>query len=410
MPRPLAGSPDLNTSAADAILQSQQPEVEAEAESVELVEVQQKVPAKSEAKEPPERTDDPVRMYLREMGSVELLSREGEIAIAKRIETGREAMIAGLCESPLTFQAIIIWRDELNEGKVFLRDIIDLEATYAGPDAKAMPGPVIGPDGQPIVMAPGAPPAALAGATPFKGAPERANGEEGEGGETAPGEGDFDDDDMENSLSLAAIEAELKPKVVETFDNIADAYKRLRRLQDQDIQNKLRNDSLSPAQERRYKKLKDDIISEVKSLRLNQARIDALVEQLYDINKRLVGYEGRLMRLSESHGVAREDFLRNSQGSELDPYWLNRVSKLSAKGWKSLVARDKDKVKQHRHEIQVLAGETGLEMASSARSCTWCRRASARRARPRRRWWRRTCASSSRLPRNTPTAGCSFSI
>src|SRR6516165_1221844 len=255
---------------------------EAESESGELVEVRQKVPAKSEAKEPTERTDDPVRMYLREMGSVELLSREGEIAIAKRIEAGREAMIAGLCESPLTFQAIIIWRDELNEGKMFLRDIIDLEATYAGPDAKAMPAPVIGPDGQPIVAAP-------TGATPFKGAPERANGEDGEGGEVAPGEGDFDDDDMENSLSLAAIEAELKPKVVETFDNIADAYKRLRRLQDQDIQNKLRNDSLSPAQERRYKKLKDVIISEVKSLRLNQARIDALVEQLYDINKRLVG-------------------------------------------------------------------------------------------------------------------------
>jgi RNA polymerase primary sigma factor len=350
-------------------------EEEVESEGGDLVEVQQKVPAKAETKEPTERTDDPVRMYLREMGSVELLSREGEIAIAKRIEAGREAMIAGLCESPLTFQAIIIWRDELNEGKVFLRDIIDLEATYAGPDAKAMPAPVIGSDGQPIgaVGTPGAaggasvlaqtpaPPAAPAGATPFKGAPERANGEEAEA-EAAPSEGDFDDDDMENSLSLAAIEAELKPKVVETFDNIADAYKRLRRLQDQDIQNKLRNDSLSPAQERRYKKLKDEIISEVKSLRLNQARIDALVEQLYDINKRLVGYEGRLMRLAESHGVSREDFLKNYQGSELDPRWLNRVSKLSAKGWKSLVARDKDKVKHHRHEIQVLAGETGLEI------------------------------------------------
>ena len=320
-------------------------EPEMQNEGGEIVELKRPAPAKGKSSELSARTDDPVRMYLREMGSVELLSREGEIAIAKRVEAGREAMIAGLCESPLTFQAIIIWRDELNEGKVFLRDIIDLEATYAGPDAKAMPATVIGPDGQPIVAA-----------------PERANGEEGEGGETAPGEGDFDDDDMENSLSLAAIEAELKPKVVETFDNVADAYKRLRRLQDQDIQNKLRNDSLSPAQERRYKKLKDDIISEVKSLRLNQARIDALVEQLYDINKRLVGYEGRLMRLAESHGVAREDFLRNYQGSELDPRWLNRVSKLSAKGWKSLVARDKDKVKQHRHEIQVLAGETGLEI------------------------------------------------
>ena len=191
-------------------------------------------------------------MYLREMGTLELLSREGEIAIAKRIEAGREAMIAGLCESPLTFQAIIIWRDELNEGKVFLRDIIDLEATYAGPDAKAMPAPVmIGPDGQPVAPQPGAPivgmqppqtpaPAtAPAAPTPFKAAGERAEGEEG-AAEGAAGEGDFDDDDMENSLSLAAIEAELKPKVVETFDNVADTYKRLRRLQDQDIQFQLK--------------------------------------------------------------------------------------------------------------------------------------------------------------------------
>src|SRR5437588_490010 len=289
---------------------------EAESEGGELVEVQQKVPAKAETKEPTERTDDPVRMYLREMSSVELLSREGEVAIAKRIEAGREAMIAGLCENPLTFQAIIIWRDELNEGKVFLRDIIDLEATYAGPGAKAMPGPVIGADGQPIAGAPAqgepgasglaqtaAPPAVPEGVTPFKGAPGRGNvgngGEAGEGVEPTPGEGEFDDD-MESSLSLAAIEAELKPKVIETFDKIADAYKRLRRLQDQDIQNKLHNDSLSPAR-------------------------------------------------------------------------------------------------------------PGSRSASSARLCGWCSRARARRARPRRRWWRRTCASSSRSPRNTSTVGCSFS-
>src|SRR5215475_12964067 len=171
-----------------------QAEAEEEEPEGELVEVARTTPAKAEKAEPGERTDDPVRMYLREMGTVELLSREGEIAIAKRIEAGREAMIAGLCESPLTFQAIIIWRDELNEGKIFLRDIIDLEATYAGPDAKAMPGPVIGPDGQPIAGAqagPGgsvlaqtpAPPSAPAGATPFKGAPERSNGEDGEGSE-----------------------------------------------------------------------------------------------------------------------------------------------------------------------------------------------------------------------------------
>ena len=163
-------------------------------------------------------------------------------------------------------------------------------------------------------------------------------------------------------LSLAAIEAELKPKVLETFDNVADAYKRLRRLQEQDIAFRLNSASLSPAQERKYKKLKEEIIAEVKSLRLNQARIDSLVEQLYDINKRLVGYEGRLMRLSESHGVAREDFLKNYWGSELDPNWLARVSKLAGKGWKSLIAKDTDRVQHHRHEIHTLAGETGLEI------------------------------------------------
>jgi RNA polymerase primary sigma factor len=350
-------------------------EPDEEPEGGEVVEVQRALPAKTEAREPAERTDDPVRMYLREMGSVELLSREGEIAIAKRIEAGREAMIAGLCESPLTFQAIIIWRDELNEGKVFLRDIIDLEATYAGPDAKGMPAPV-GPDGQPIVVPGGpvtngngqppqmaAPATAPASATPFKAPPRPGSADEdGEDKPEGVPESDFDEDDMEGSLSLAAIEAELKPKVLETFDKVASEYKRLRRLQDQDIALRLKSDALTPAQERKYKKLKEEIIAEVKLLRLNQARIDSLVEQLYDINKRLVGYEGRLMRLAESHAITREDFLRQYQGSELDPRWLNRVSKLSAKGWKSFVARDKEKIKEHRTQIHTLAGETGLEI------------------------------------------------
>ena len=347
-------------------------EEEAEGEN-ELVEVQQRpVPAKSAAKDPAGRTDDPVRMYLREMSSVELLSREGEIAIAMRIETGREAMIAGLCESPLTFQAIIIWRDELHEGKVFLRDIIDLEATYAGPDAKAMPAPEIGPDGQLIVgiavpSLSGRPPkiqapaTAPATATPFKPARERTDRDETAADETFS-ESNLDDDDVENRLLVPAIEAELKPKVIETFDIIADTYKRLRRLQDQDIQFQLKRQSLSPAQERKYKKLKNEIIAEVKSLRLNQARIDSLIEQLFEINKRLVGFEGGLMRLAESHGVSRDDFLKAYLGSELDPLWLNRVSKLSAKGWKSLVAKDKEKIKQHRHQIHALAGEIGLEI------------------------------------------------
>src|SRR5262252_9263544 len=351
----------------------EEPEKEETEGENQLVEIQQRLAlAKSGTKEPVERTDDPVGMYLREMGSVELLSREGEIAIAKRIEAGREAMIAGLCESPLTFQAIIIWRDELNEGKVFLRDIIDLEATYAGPDAKAMPAPPAMP-GAPGAEANGsgfaaaipqaaAPATAPAAATPFKAKFEPSGGEEG-GGKAPPGEGELDEDDMENSLSLAAIEAELKPKVLETFDTVASEYKRLRRLQEQDIQFRLKSTSLSPAQERKYKKLKEEIISEVKSLRLNQARIDSLVEQLYDINKRLVSNEGRLMRLAESYGVIREDFLKQYMGGELDPRWLNRVSKLSAKGWKNFVAREKDRIKEIRSLVHDLAAQTGVEIS-----------------------------------------------
>jgi RNA polymerase primary sigma factor len=314
----------------------------------ELAEAQPARPlAKAEkSSEPAERTDDPVRMYLREMGSVELLSREGEIAIAKRIEAGREAMIAGLCESPLTFQAIIIWRDELNEGKVFLRDIIDLEATYAGPDGKAAPLPT---EGGETPLAPSARPA--------------GGGEDEDGGDAQPSESDFDEDDMENSMSLAAIEAELKPKVLETFDRVADAYKKLRRLQEQDIENRLKNESLSPAQERKYKKLKDELIADVKSLRLNQARIDALVAQLYDINRKLVGMEGRIVRLAESYGVDRVDFLKHYQGAELDSKWLMRVSKLTTRGWKNFIAKEKDGIKTIRQDIQTLAAETGLETA-----------------------------------------------
>ena len=374
----------INVSEAEDADSEEENKEEAEDETDnELVEVTQKAVTEVKKSEPGERTDDPVRMYLREMGTVELLSREGEIAIAKRIEAGREAMIAGLCESPLTFQAIIIWRDELNEGKIFLRDIIDLEATYAGPDAKNNMNPAmlvapLGPDGQPLAAANGNGNGngglrrcrrhpRISRRRPRRrrrprSAPRRPPPPRAKAPRKVAADGDMDDDEFENQMSLAAIEAELKPKVVETFDKIADNYKKLRRLQEQDISNQLQNETLSPAQERKYKKLKDEIIVEVKSLRLNQARIDSLVEQLYDINKKLVSFEGRLLRLGDSHGVAREDFLRNYQGSELDPRWLNRVSKLSAKGWKNFVHHEKDRIKELRHEIQSLAALTGLEI------------------------------------------------
>ena len=163
-------------------------------------------------------------------------------------------------------------------------------------------------------------------------------------------------------MSLSAMEADLKPNVLETFDRIADAYKKLRRLQDQNVENKLKSESLSPAQERKYKALKKDIVGDVKSLSLNQNRIDALVEQLYDINKRLIGLDVRLMRLAETHRVGREDFLKNYQNSELDPKWLLRVSKLTTRGWKDFIADDKIGIKEIRTEIQSLATETGLEI------------------------------------------------
>ncbi|WP_440984006.1 RNA polymerase sigma factor region1.1 domain-containing protein, partial [Shinella sumterensis] len=226
--------------------------------------------ATAKKKEPTDRTDDPVRMYLREMGSVELLSREGEIAIAKRIEAGRETMIAGLCESPLTFQAIIIWRDELNEGQTLLREIIDLETTYSGPEAKAAPQ----------------------FQSPEKIEADRKAAEEKEknrkpraanddditnvGGEGQPAEEEEEDDD-ESNLSLAAMEAELRPQVMETLDTIAETYKKLRKLQDQQVEARLQaTGTLSPAQERRYKELKDELITAVKSLSLNQNRVDSL--------------------------------------------------------------------------------------------------------------------------------------
>jgi RNA polymerase primary sigma factor len=332
-----------------------------EAEGSDLVEVARPAAVATRSSEPADRTDDPVRMYLREMGSVELLSREGEIAIAKRIEAGREAMIAGLCESPLTFQAIIIWRDELNDAKILLRDIIDLEATYAGPDGKNTPKVDMSAPGAREALAARNEAAAIRNAAPT--APRIPPAGLGEESDPQLSDDGFDDeDDLENSVSLSAMEAELKPKVLETFDRIADAYKKLRRLQDQNVENKLKNENLTPAQERKYKTLKKEIVTDVKSLSLNQNRIDALVEQLYDINKRLIGLETRLMRLAEGRGVAREDFLKNYQNSELDPKWVLRVSKLGGRGWRDLVAKDKDRIKDLRGEIHGLAAETGLEI------------------------------------------------
>ena len=325
------------------------------------------LPVKVErASEPTDRTDDPVRMYLREMGSVELLSREGEIAIAKRIEAGREAMIQGLCESPLTFQAIIIWRDELNEGKILLRDIIDLEATYAGPDAKQAPIQVHVEPPKPNFPSRDV----SRRQPPPRPAPPVRKPDDEYGDVLSPEDfdrpsiPDDDEDDEENNVSLAAMEAELKPKVLETFDEIARIYKSLRKLQDQEVAEAT---ALSTSQERRYKKLREELITLVKSLSLNAARIEALVEQLYDINKKLISLEGKLMRMAETYRIPREEFLKEYHGEELDGGWTKRVGRLKKFGWMRFIAEEKDTVHALRNEIHTLAADTGLQISELRR-------------------------------------------
>jgi RNA polymerase primary sigma factor len=316
------------------------------------------VPAVTQVRaEPTERTDDPVRMYLRDMGSVELLSREGEIAIAKRIEAGREAMIAGLCESPLTFQAVIIWRDELKDAKILLRDIIDLEATYEGPEAKAAPPPMPAVPAPVVEVAPPPPPG-----------PAAANGAaEGGDGEPRP-EGELEDDeDYENALSLAAMEAELKPKVLETFDNIAGTYKKLRKLQDKKVEMQVVSEQFTRQQQRGYDKLRDEIIGYVKSLSLNNARIESLVEQLYSINKRLVALESRLMRLADSYGVPRQNFIDEYFGNELDQSWIERMGSAGNRKWGQFIKHEKGHIDTIREDIRTLASETGLEITEFRR-------------------------------------------
>ncbi len=312
------------------------------------------IQSKSNAREGSDRTDDPVRMYLREMGTVELLSREGEIAIAKRIEAGRETMIEGLCESPLTFQAIIIWRDQLNEGEILLRDIIDLEATYAGPDAKqAAPEtpPLRGPNG--IIVLPEKSHVA-------ETIEEEKQKESGEDAEEA-------DEEFEANLSLSAMEAELRPQVVEQFDTIANIYGKMRKLQDQHTVDQLAAQELKAREVKKLKELRSEVILIVKSLALNNSRIESLIEQLYDINKSLMRHEGRLMRLAESYGVKRTNFLEVYYGAELDPDWCNKVADLAASGWGEFVRRELDVIEELRSDIQTLASESGVDISEYRR-------------------------------------------
>ncbi|MBI3504833.1 MAG: RNA polymerase sigma factor RpoD, partial [Proteobacteria bacterium] len=287
------------------------------------------------------RTDDPVRMYLREMGSIELLSREGEIAIAKRIEAGREKMISALCESPLTMRAVVHWRDALVEGKMLLRDVIDLDATNGGGPGAATPG------GIPVVVAP----AETEEAEPVEGA------EGAEGGEGTPA---ADADNQEENVSLSALEQQLKPEVLERLEKLAGVYKRLYRMQEKRMEALLAGKQFSPVSEKHYQKLKQDLIEQLADVHLNNTRIEQLMGQLYDLNRKLITAEGRLLRFAEECGVKRDEFLSKYSGKEVDPRWFGRVSRLTGKGWKKFTTKYKNEIQQLRKDVSEISERSGL--------------------------------------------------
>jgi len=311
------------------------------------------------SKEELDRTDDPVRMYLREMGTVELLSREGEIAIAKRIEAGRDTMIKGLCESALTFEAIMIWREELEEGHILLRDIIDLDGTYnrsigniqedrsgaAVRREKIEKGEIEATDED-------------LNAPPINDRKIKINRDYEEGQKTLEDDDEEEEDEKVN-LSMASMEAELRDGVMDTLNLISQDFARFQQLQDMLINARLKGKKLRKPQAEEYEKLQEKIIEEIKSLQLNNARIDALIDQLYAINKRLISLEGRLMRLADGNGVPRHEFLEAYLGSELNPNWLEDMEAKSD-AWGRFVKRESRSIDKIRDEIAEQAQETGV--------------------------------------------------
>ncbi len=286
-----------------------------------------------------DRTDDPVRMYLREMGSVELLSREGEIAIAKRIEAGRNTMIAGLCESPLTFQAIIIWRDELLSEDILLRDVIDLEATFGrsldGEEGRRAGGdePELDADGNPLMRS-----------------------------------DDDDDEDDGTSMSLAAMEAALKPKVLETLDLIARDYGKLSEMQDLRMSATLsEKHRFSSTEEAAYQKLRSEIVVLVNELHLHNNRIEALIDQLYGINRKIMAINSGMVKLADAARINRREFIDEYQGYELDPTWLDRMASKAGRGWQALLERSREKVEDLRAEMAAVGQYIGVDISEFRR-------------------------------------------
>ncbi len=331
----------LNEMGIQVVESEESEEAEAPPPPAEKTEEAEEEPAGNLDEESLGRTDDPVRMYLREMGSVELLSREGEIAIAKRIEAGREMMIGGLCESPLTFRAIIAWHDALNAGRMLLRDIVDLEATQ-GAGVPTGDGPVEG-AGEGAV-APAAEPS-------FEASDEGEEGEEGDG----------------SAMSLSALEEKLKPEVLATFEEIAGLYKKLSKMQSRRLESITSGEELRARSEKTYERQREELVRKVEQVRLHNNRIEELVEQLKALNHRLTALEGRLLRLAESCKVSREEFLSQYRGHELDPGWIERVASLPGKGWKNFISRYFAEVTQIRSDISAVATDAGLPIGEFRR-------------------------------------------
>ena len=279
-----------------------------------------------------DRTDDPVRMYLREMGAVELLSREGEIAIAKRIEAGRDAMIRGLCESPLTFEAMMVWRDELVNERILLRDLIDLEATYGAENPA--------PEEEELDE-------------------EEAEARENETVEERHAREEREDEEEGAAMSMSGMEAELRDGVLEKLDEMASGFAKFRKLQEKLVGRRMEGKGLTPKDQENYDSISANIVDSLKTMHINNARIEALVEQLYAINKKLMGLEGQLMRLADAHGVPRSEFLKNYFGRELDPNWVADMASLSKK-WERFTERETEKIDAIRGEIQMVAQEIGI--------------------------------------------------
>jgi|TARA_X000000368_G_scaffold219116_1_gene172885 RNA polymerase primary sigma factor len=298
-----------------------------------------------------DRTDDPVRMYLREMGSVELLSREGEIAIAKRIEAGRNTMILGLCESPLTFQAITIWRDELLNEDILLRDVIDLEATFGNQMGEEV-------DEQKVIKT-----------SNVNGAPVKQAGEELDAdGNPIINDDDDDEEDDQSNMSLAAMEAELKPRVLEILDRIAADYSQLSEMQDDRISATLNDGSdFSESQEKHYQSLRSEIVELVNELHLHNNRIEALIDQLYGINRRIMQIDGSIVKLADQARINRRDFIDEYRGYELDPNWLDRMAEKTGRGWQMFIEKSREKAEDLRSDMAQVGQYVGLDISEFRR-------------------------------------------